>query len=82
MSASRRSCPSTDWSKSLATLDVAARSMAKKRTHCSFCGKGQPDVRIVAGPDVWICHECIQLCCDIFWPDEVFPWSVPRDVPE
>ena len=49
---------------------------------CSFCGKGQDDVRIIAGPNVWICDECVQLCCDIFWPDEEFPWSVPRDVLE
>jgi hypothetical protein len=51
--------------------------MPRKRTHCSFCGKGPDDVRIIAGMNVWICDECVQLCCDVFWPDEVFPRSPP-----
>ena len=34
--------------------------------HCSFCGKTQDQVRkIVAGPDVYICDECIRLCHEI-----------------
>jgi ATP-dependent Clp protease ATP-binding subunit ClpX len=33
---------------------------------CSFCGKGQDEVRkLVAGPMVYICDECIELCNDI-----------------
>jgi len=33
---------------------------------CSFCGKGQDDVKkLIAGPDVYICDECIELCKDI-----------------
>ena len=33
---------------------------------CSFCGKTQEQVkRLVAGPDVYICDECIELCQDI-----------------
>lgn len=33
---------------------------------CSFCGKGQDDVRkLVAGPSVYICDECVELCNDI-----------------
>ena len=33
---------------------------------CSFCGKSQDDVRkLVAGPSVYICDECIDLCNDI-----------------
>ena len=33
---------------------------------CSFCGKAQEEVRkIVAGPGVYICDECIELCKDI-----------------
>lgn len=49
----------------------------EKENRCSFCGKGQDDVRIIAGPNVWICDECVQLCCDVFWPDEALPWSAP-----
>ena len=40
--------------------------MAKKNDnwlHCSFCGKHQDEVgRLIAGPDVYICNECVQLC--------------------
>lgn len=33
---------------------------------CSFCGKGQREVKkLIAGPNVYICDECIQLCNDI-----------------
>jgi ATP-dependent Clp protease ATP-binding subunit ClpX len=42
--------------------------MASKDTglHCSFCGKGQREVKkLIAGPNVYICDECIQLCNDI-----------------
>jgi hypothetical protein len=34
--------------------------------HCSFCGKSQHDVRkLIAGPSVFICDECVELCTDI-----------------
>lgn len=36
------------------------------RLNCSFCGKSQDDVRkLIAGPDVYICDECVSLCSDI-----------------
>ncbi|PIR20298.1 MAG: ATP-dependent Clp protease ATP-binding subunit ClpX [Deltaproteobacteria bacterium CG11_big_fil_rev_8_21_14_0_20_47_16] len=36
------------------------------RLSCSFCGKGQHEVRkLIAGPTVYICDECIDLCNDI-----------------
>ena len=41
---------------------------------CSFCGKNQDDVRkLIAGPTVYICDECIELCNDIIaeeWQEE------------
>lgn len=38
----------------------------KENIKCSFCGKTQEQVkRLVAGPDVYICDECIELCQDI-----------------
>ncbi len=44
---------------------------------CSFCGKSQDDVRrLVAGPGVYICDECIELCHDIL--DEEFEQSVKK----
>lgn len=51
---------------------------------CSFCGKAQEEVRkIVAGPGVYICDECIELCKDIideeFYEDAVFElMEVPK----
>lgn len=34
--------------------------------HCSFCGKVQDQVsKIIAGPDVYICDECVKLCDEI-----------------
>lgn len=34
--------------------------------HCSFCGKNQHDVKkLIAGPTVFICDECVDLCMDI-----------------
>ena len=33
---------------------------------CSFCGRGQEEVaRLVSGPSVYICSECVRLCNDI-----------------
>jgi len=37
-----------------------------KLLHCSFCGKSQNEVRkLIAGPSVFICDECVDLCNDI-----------------
>jgi ATP-dependent Clp protease ATP-binding subunit ClpX len=39
---------------------------------CSFCGKGQDKVqRLIAGPDVYICDECVSLCNDILAQDKM-----------
>jgi ATP-dependent Clp protease ATP-binding subunit ClpX len=44
------------------------------KLQCSFCGKSQDDVRkLIAGPTVYICDECIELCNDIIaeeWQQE------------
>lgn len=38
----------------------------RKQVCCSFCGKGQNEVkRLIAGPGVYICDECIELCYDL-----------------
>ncbi|MBP7189058.1 MAG: ATP-dependent Clp protease ATP-binding subunit ClpX, partial [Thiopseudomonas sp.] len=37
-----------------------------KLLYCSFCGKSQHEVRkLIAGPSVFICDECVDLCNDI-----------------
>ena len=39
---------------------------SNKLLHCSFCGKNQDEVKkLIAGPSVYICNECIDLCNDI-----------------
>ncbi len=50
--------------------------MAKKdgfgSLNCSFCGKSQKEVKkLIAGPGVYICDECIELCNDIIYEDSV-----------
>ena len=43
-----------------------ARNDEKKNIRCSFCGKHQDQVRrLIAGPGVYICNECVQLCMGI-----------------
>jgi ATP-dependent Clp protease ATP-binding subunit ClpX len=38
----------------------------KNTLYCSFCGKSQHEVRkLIAGPTVFICDECVELCKDI-----------------
>lgn len=40
-------------------------------TYCSFCGKSQNEVqRMIAGPGVFICNECVDICHDIVASDE------------
>ena len=51
----------------------------KKQLKCSFCGKNQDQVRrLIAGPGVYICDECIELCSEII-ADE-FEESLQLDV--
>ncbi|MBS0582751.1 MAG: ATP-dependent Clp protease ATP-binding subunit ClpX, partial [Proteobacteria bacterium] len=39
---------------------------SNKILYCSFCGKSQHEVRkLIAGPSVFICDECVELCNDI-----------------
>ena len=40
---------------------------------CSFCGKSQEQVRkLIAGPTVFICDECVEVCNDIIADDNRF----------
>ena len=44
----------------------AASARKSTTLGCSFCGKHQRQVkRLVAGPDVYICNECVDLCVEI-----------------
>ena len=45
---------------------MSEKSAGEKLLYCSFCGKSQHEVRkLIAGPSVFICDECIELCNDI-----------------
>ena len=46
----------------------------EKRVRCSFCGKSQDQVkRMIAGPGVYICNECVNLCMEAMGDDGLFP---------
>ncbi|QSX06901.1 ATP-dependent Clp protease ATP-binding subunit ClpX [Sedimentibacter sp. zth1] len=61
-----------------------------KQVKCSFCGKTQEQVRrLVAGPNVYICDECIELCneivddeADCFQEQEFVELSKPKEMKE
>src|SRR6476619_6671155 len=49
-------------------MNKAGGSDSKNTRHCTFCGKSQHEVRkLIAGPTVFICNECVELCMDK-WP--------------
>ncbi|HEV7278141.1 MAG TPA: ATP-dependent Clp protease ATP-binding subunit ClpX [Devosiaceae bacterium] len=46
--------------------DTTSGETSKNTLYCSFCGKSQHEVRkLIAGPTVFICDECVELCMDI-----------------
>ncbi|HHB83776.1 MAG TPA: ATP-dependent Clp protease ATP-binding subunit ClpX, partial [Devosia sp.] len=46
--------------------DDSSGDSSKNTLYCSFCGKSQHEVRkLIAGPTVFICDECVELCMDI-----------------
>jgi len=47
-------------------MTVKKKNQQETPLLCSFCGKSQEIVKkLVAGPDVYICDECIELCNEI-----------------
>ena len=49
----------------------------EQQISCSFCGKRESQARLIAGPGVYICSDCVQTCCDLLRDDEQ-----NRDVPD
>ena len=41
----------------------------EKQICCSFCGKHESQARLIAGPGVYICSDCVQTCCDLLQED-------------
>lgn len=49
---------------------MPVKTEERKQLKCSFCGKTQEQVRkLIAGPNVYICDECIELCSDIIFEE-------------
>ena len=52
------------------------RNNDDKSIRCSFCGKHSGEVeRMIAGPGVYICNECIELCNDVLNDEPTMPHS-------
>ncbi|GBQ90695.1 Clp protease ATP-binding subunit ClpX [Acetobacter nitrogenifigens DSM 23921 = NBRC 105050] len=53
---------------------------SKNTLYCSFCGKSQHEVRkLIAGPTVFICDECVELCMDIIREEHKTTFVKSRD---
>ena len=51
---------------------MSSKKDANNPLNCNFCGKSQKEVKkLIAGPGVYICDECIELCNDIIYEDSV-----------
>ena len=47
---------------------------------CSFCGKRENQARLIAGPGVYICSDCVQACCDLLRED-AYSADAPQELP-
>ena len=53
-------------------MTTKKRGEGHSSLNCNFCGKSQKEVKkLIAGPGVYICDECIELCNDIIYEDSV-----------
>ena len=57
---------------------------AKDSLFCSFCGKNQKEVKkLIAGPTVFVCDECVELCMDIIKEDNKNnKFKIKKDIPK
>ena len=61
-------------------MTKAASGDTKSTLYCSFCGKSQHEVRkLIAGPTVFICDECVELCMDIIREEHKISFSKAKD---
>ena len=61
-------------------MTKAASGDAKSTLYCSFCGKSQHEVRkLIAGPTVFICDECVELCMDIIREEHKIAFKTTKD---
>jgi len=61
---------------------MAKKEKDESRLKCSFCGKGQDEVKkLIAGPTVYICDECVELCNEII-AEELYSDTSPHALPK
>ena len=70
-------------------MSKSGKSDGDKVLYCSFCGKSQHEVKkLIAGPSVFVCDECVELCNDIIREEahdvpeskETSPLPTPREI--
>src|SRR3977135_3402560 len=62
-------------------MSKVGSSDSKNTLYCSFCGKSQHEVRkLIAGPTVFICDECVELCMDIIREENKYSLVKSLDV--
>jgi hypothetical protein len=79
----------SNWNILAAKIEVSGRQAGEqkpagpKALYCSFCGKSQHEVRkLIAGPTVYICDRCVELCVDFIREEGTFDKIVSPLRPE
>mgnify|MGYP001420309757 FL=1 len=62
---------------------ITSAGTSDKKISCSFCGKSQEEVKkLIAGPNVYICNECVVLCKDILVEDDKIDTKQSFEIPK
>ena len=62
---------------------ITSAGNSDKKISCSFCGKSQEEVKkLIAGPNVYICNECVVLCKDILVEDDKIDTKKSFEIPK
>ena len=62
---------------------ITSAGNSEKKISCSFCGKSQEEVKkLIAGPNVYICNECVVLCKDILVEDDKIDTKKSFEIPK
>ena len=62
---------------------IISANSSDKKISCSFCGKSQEEVKkLIAGPNVYICNECVVLCKDILVEDDKIDTKKKFEIPK
>ncbi len=62
---------------------IISAGNSDKKISCSFCGKSQEEVKkLIAGPNVYICNECVVLCKDILVEDDKIDTKKSFEIPK